>query len=76
MADKYHQVKITGLVVQREGEMPPDLWPQKELLEQIIQQTVEVSCLPLKAIKKRAYSCSICGGRHSSRFCPHKGGAK
>tara|TARA_Y100000004_G_scaffold9576_2_gene10433 strand:+ start:7455 stop:7766 length:312 start_codon:yes stop_codon:yes gene_type:complete len=72
MADKYHHITITGLVVQEDGDSHPDSWSIGGVCNSLIQETVEVTSSPLKVQKKRAYTCSICGGRHSSRFCPHK----
>tara|TARA_R100001086_G_scaffold108407_1_gene54738 strand:- start:202 stop:444 length:243 start_codon:yes stop_codon:yes gene_type:complete len=74
MADVYHQVTITGLVIQQEGEIEPECWPIKTLQQEMIEETINVSSMQLKAAftQKRAYTCSICGGRHSARFCPNK----
>ena len=74
MAEVYHQVTITGLVIQAEGESDPGAWAIEALQAELIEETINVSTMQLKPVyaQKRAYTCSICGGRHSARFCPHK----
>ena len=75
MSTKFHQVTITGLVMSHPESLPPDQWPLETLIEDLLEfeQSINVSSMELQPKpEKRVYTCSICGGRHSSRFCPHK----
>ncbi len=83
--DKYptvHRVFITAIVIKYPDEQPPSHWALEGLLEGGRMNDVEVECRPLKDDRtwpsfgkpkqKRAYTCSICGGRHSARWCPER----
>ena len=69
-----HQITITGLVFQHEGESPPDCWDVEAVISELISGSVSVSSVPMSPAnkQKRAYKCSICGGRHAATHCPHK----
>ncbi len=68
-----HQVTITGVVFQNEGDAEPDDWAIEAVLKKMIAESVRVSSAPMTPQRKtkRAYTCSICGGRHSATHCPH-----
>ena len=75
---KVYRVFITGIAIREDGEQPPDHWPVDTLVHDMHSIECEARLLeddrewPSKEKPKRAYTCSICGGRHSARFCPHR----
>ena len=68
-----HQVTIVGVVFQHEGQQEPDTWPIATILKDMVAESVSITSAPMTPQRKtkRAYTCSICGGRHSSTHCPH-----
>ncbi len=73
-----YRLFITGVVVT--DDQDPAHWEMETLVREMHGISVESKPLeekvewPQKPRKKRSYTCSICGGRHSARFCPQRRG--
>lgn len=70
------RVFITGIVVKRPHEQDPAEWSLETIAKRVINpdiaaRSVDDHAWPEMPRKKRVYTCSICGGRHSKRHCPH-----
>lgn len=78
MSVKIYRVFVTGLVIQDEDHDDVQHWDQQAILDSLINTNFQFRELkddqtwPQPATKKRAYTCSICGGRHSARHCPKR----
>lgn len=80
-----YQITLTGLIIHQPGETEPDTWTLETIVSQMVPDSVNIKAAPMiaKRTEKRAYRCSICGGRHASNHCPQaqdttiqEGGAK
>ena len=76
MTTTAYRVYITGIVLSDEGD--PKNWSPEDVVFQAKGIEVKSSTLddtivwPVSEAPKRSYTCSICGGRHSARWC-HNG---
>lgn len=78
MSVKIYRVFVTGLVIQDEDHDGIEHWHQEAILDSLINTDLQFRELkddqawPEPKKKKRRYTCSICGGRHSARYCPKR----
>ena len=67
-----YQITLTGLIIHQPGDSEPEEWTLDAIVSQMVADSVNIKVAPMiaKRTEKRAYRCSICGGRHASNHCP------